>query len=159
MMTAESMSSKRPVLRFTVALFFLLKLKHSFCNLSSISWLQLDHFQGRIPETFTRWLLIEKRLILQSSGYAFSRVTIFSLRKGRTGSLRVVMSANVHFSAQKKVKVKTNKGGHHVRRCPFFCPQNKWKPKKRLSRPQAVVCTETFHNFSWKNDFTCFYCS
>ena len=34
------------------------------------------------------------------------------------------MSADVHFSSQKQVK-----------------------PKKRLLRPQAVVCTETFQSF------------
>ena len=32
MMTAESMLSKRPVLRFTAALFFLLKFCHGFCT-------------------------------------------------------------------------------------------------------------------------------
>ena len=29
---------------------------------------------------------------------------------------------------------------------------------KRSSRPQAAVCTETFQNFSLKNDLTCFHC-
>ena len=77
------------------------------------------------------------------------------------------MSADVHFSSQKQVKSKNH--GHHVRRCPFFCPetsedqktrsscpqmsifmpQNESEDQKKTSsRPQAVVCPETFQNFS-----------
>ena len=88
------------------------------------------------------------------------RVTIFSLCKRKTGSLRVItsahvcpffcpktrenqkkviISANVHFSAQKQVMTK--------------------KINKRSSRSEAVVCSEIFQNVSWKNDLTCFHCS
>ena len=62
----------------------------------------------------------------------------FSAQKQvKTKKKKVIMSADVHFSAQKQVKTK----------------------KKRSSRPQAVVCTETFQNILWKNDLTCFHCS
>ena len=36
----------------------------------------------------------------------FTRVTTFSLRKRRTGSLRVIIFADVQFSAQTQVKTK-----------------------------------------------------
>ena len=52
--------------------------------------------------------------------------------------------------------------GHHVRTIPFSClksSEDQRKKKKRSSCPQAVDCTETFQNFSWKNDLTCFHCS
>ena len=58
------------------------------------------------------------------------------------------MSAGVHFSAQKQVKTKKKKG--HVRRCPFFGPKASKDPHP--PKKQAVVSTETFQNFSWKND-------
>ena len=29
--------------------------------------------------------------------------------------------------------------GHHVRRCAIFLLQNKWRPKKKTSRPQNDV--------------------
>ena len=58
--------------------------------------------------------------------HIISRVTIFSLWNRRTGFLRVITSAHVRFSAQKQA-VKT---------------------KKRSSRPQTLVCSETFQNFS-----------
>ena len=40
-----------------------------------------------------------------------------------------------------------------------FSAQNQVKTKKRSPRPQAVVCTKTSQNFSWKNDLKCCYCS
>ena len=65
-----------------------------------------------------------------------NRVTIFLQRKRRTGSLRVIKSADVQFFAQKQVQ-----------------------SKKRSSRPQALVWTEISQKFLWKHDLTCFYCA
>ena len=68
------------------------------------------------------------------------------------------MSANVHFSARKKVKTKTKMKvitSAHV----YFSAPKQVKTEKKIITSQAVVCTETFQNFSWKNDFTCFHCS
>ena len=45
------------------------------------------------------------------------------------------MSADVHFSARNEVRTK----------------------RKRSSRPHAVVCTENFQNFAYKNDSPCFH--
>ena len=47
------------------------------------------------------------------------RVTIFSLRKKRTDSLKVITSADAQFSAQNQVKGKREKKRHRVR-TPFF---------------------------------------
>ena len=45
--------------------------------------------------------------------------------------------------------------GRHVRNCPFSCPKSSEnQKKKKVIMSQAVVCTETFQNFSWKNDLT-----
>ena len=44
--------------------------------------------------------------------------------------------------------------------CPqtsIFLPKNQVKTKKRSSRSQAVDSTETFQNFSWKNDLARFH--
>ena len=38
--------------------------------------------------------------------FLLNRITIFSLRKRRSDSLRVIMSADAHFSVQKQVKTK-----------------------------------------------------
>ena len=37
--------------------------------------------------------------------------------------------------------------GHHVRRCPFFCPKTSEDQKKKVIALQAVVCIETFQTF------------
>ena len=50
--------------------------------------------------------------------YIISRITIFSLCKRRTDSLKVIASAEVQFSTQNQVKSK--KKGHRVRRSPNF---------------------------------------
>ena len=69
---------------------------------------------------------------------------------------KVIKSTDVHFSAQKQVN--TKKKVIKSADVHFFA-QKQVKTKKRSSRPQAVVCTETFRNFSWKHDLTCFHCS
>ena len=69
------------------------------------------------------------------------------------------MSSNVHFSAQKKVKTKTKKQVITSTYVHFSAPKLVKIEKKRSSHLQAVVCTETFQDFSWKNNLTCFHCS
>ena len=49
----------------------------------------------------------------------------------------VIMSADVHFPAQKQVE--TKKKGHHVRKCPFFCPKIIEDQKKTSSCPQMSI--------------------
>ena len=66
----------------------------------------------------------------------YDRVTIFSLRKTRAGSLRVIMSEDVHFSPQKQVK--TKKKGHHVRRYPFFLPKPS-EDKKNINKKKVIT--------------------
>ena len=82
------------------------------------------------------------------------RITIFSLRKKRTGSLRVIMSVNDPKTRENQKKKVIMFADVH-----FSAPKKKQVQKKRSSRPQAVVCTEILQNFSWKNDLTCFHCS
>ena len=62
--------------------------------------------------------------------FSNSRITMFSLRKRRTGSLTVITSVGVQFSAQNQVK--TKKQGHHVRRCPMSRPKSNEDQKKKV---------------------------
>ena len=50
-------------------------------------------------------------------------ITIFALSKRRKGSLRVIMSADVHFSAQKQVKTKKKRSS--ISQMFIFLPKNK----------------------------------
>ena len=58
--------------------------------------------------------------------YIMSWITIFSLHKRRTGSFKVIASADVQFSIPNQVKSKKD---HRVRRSPVF-PKNQVKTKK-----------------------------
>ena len=77
------------------------------------------------------------------------RVTIFSLRKRRTGCLKVTTSADVQFSAPKSSE-EQNKG-HYVCRCPIFRPKlpavvQIFCPKS--SEEQKKVITSAGRSFS-----------
>ena len=65
----------------------------------------------------------------------WNRVTIFLLRKGRTGFLKVITSADAQFSVQNQAKSK--KKDHHVRKCPNFRSKSSEKQKKVITSADA----------------------
>ena len=79
---------------------------------------------------YGRTLILAKLTLMLVSMIERKRKVVETKKK------RVIKSADVHFSTQKQVKT-----------------------TKRSSRPQVVVCIETFQTFSWKNDLTYFFCS
>ena len=66
-----------------------------------------------------------------------TRVIIFSLRKRRTGSLKIITSADIQFFAQNQMKSKKIKG-HHVRRCPIFRPKSSEEQKKVITPAECA---------------------
>ena len=58
------------------------------------------------------------------------RLTMFSLRKRRTGSLKVIMLRRCPIFYPKSSE--QQKKGHHVRRCPIVHPKSNEKQKKKV---------------------------
>ena len=119
---------------------------HIFTKLKEGSFFEGHHVR-RCP--FLRPKASEdQKKVISSADVHFSAQKLVKTKK------KIITSTDVYFSAQKLVKTKKRSSR---RQMSIFPPKTSEDQKKGHHIRRPAVCTETFRNFSWKNDLTCFH--